>query len=55
MQNLKLYSKAEVAQMLGVSVRTISRAIERGEIKTTTLNGSPRIPHAELMRISSAN
>jgi len=44
------YSFSEVAQQWGVSLWTIRRLVERGELKAVNIGALQRIPRAEVER-----
>lgn len=46
------YSPAEAAEALGISRATIYNLLARGEIKSTTIGRSRRIPCTELERLA---
>lgn len=47
-EKLTFHTVAEVAQMLGVSTRSVRRWIERGELVVHRLGGALRISDADL-------
>ncbi len=49
-----LLSYREAASLLGVSVRTLARLIEGGEIRTVRVHASPRIARSEVDRYIAA-
>lgn len=53
-QTVTLYTTADLADMLGVSVRTAKDYVRRGRIRTVLLNRHHLIPDVELMRYLTA-
>ena len=47
----KHYKPSEVAEMLSVTIKTISRWRKAGKINTVMVNGRPRIAESEIKRI----
>lgn len=46
----KYYRVDEVADYFAISVRTVYRLIDEGELKRTKIRGCLRIPHDEINR-----
>jgi excisionase family DNA binding protein len=46
------YSVAEAANMLGLHINTIKRAVAQGRIKSTKMGAVRRIPVAEIKRVA---
>ena len=46
-----LLTKSEAAEMLNVSLRTLSRMIAAGSLPTVRITGSPRIRRADVERL----
>lgn len=44
------FAPREIAEYFGVSVRTVQREIEDGNLRAVIVRGTPRIPLAELKR-----
>ena len=50
MENFKLYTKKEVAEILGVTERTVWNYIKAGKIKATIIGGKWKITEENLKK-----